>query len=221
MSSTMAAAPIVTSYPFENIIGSQAALRELMGTASQVAIDKEITYLDPHAQNFIEHAPFICISTSDDEGRVDVSPKGDPAGFVKVLNEKTLVIPERLGNRRLDGFENILKNPHIGLLFFVPGRNESLRVNGKAMLVTDQALLDTMAWRGKVPAMATAVEVEEVFFQCGKAFIRSGMWKPEEWGDVSDIATFGKILVDQTKATGTTAEEMDCTIEEAYQTKLY
>ncbi len=221
MSSTMAATPAVTSYPFENIIRSQDALRELMGIASQGSLDKEITYIDPHAKNFIEHSPFICISTADDQGRIDVSPKGDPAGFVKVLNETTLLIPERPGNRRLDGFENILRNPHIGLIFLVPGRDETLRVNGKAMLVTDQALLETMTWRGKVPTMATAVQVEEVFFHCGKAFIRSGMWKPEEWGDVSDIATFGKILVDQTKMTDQTAEQLDCYLEEAYQKTLY
>jgi len=221
MSSTAAASPVVTSYPFENMVATHDALRDLMGVASQGAIDKELTYIDPHSQNFIEHSPFLCIATTDDAGRVDVSPKGDPPGFVKVLNEKTLLIPERPGNRRLDGFENVLRNPQIGLIFLVPGRDETLRVNGKAMLVTDPALLETMTWRNKVPLMATAVEVEEVFFHCGKAFIRSKMWKPEEWGDVSDIATFGKILLDQTKAADTTAEQLDCYLEDAYQKTLY
>jgi PPOX class probable FMN-dependent enzyme len=220
MSSTTAS-PVVTSYPFENVIATHDALRELMGAASQGAIDKQLTYIDPHSQNFIEHSPFLCIATTDDAGRVDVSPKGDPPGFVKVLNEKTLLIPERPGNRRLDGFENVLRNPQIGLIFLVPGRDETLRVNGKAMLVTDPALLETMTWRNKVPLMATAVEVEEVFSHCGKAFIRSKMWKPEEWGDVSDIATFGKILLDQTKAADTTAEQLDCYLEDAYQKTLY
>jgi PPOX class probable FMN-dependent enzyme len=221
MSSTVAASPVVTSYPFENVIATRDALRERMGVASQGAIDKEIAFIDPHARNFIEHSPFVCIATSDDQGRVDVSPKGDPAGFVKVLNQQTLLIPERPGNRRLDGFENILKNPRIGLLFFVPGRDETLRVNGKAMLIADPALLETMTWRDKVPTMATAVEVEELFFHCGKAFIRSKLWKPEKWGDVSDIATFGKILLDQTKATDTTAEQIDCYLEDAYKKTLY
>ena len=197
-------------------------LRELMGVASQGSIDKEITYLDPHAQNFIEHSPFICIATSDDEGRIDVSPKGDPAGFVKVLNEKTLLIPDRPGNRRLDGFENILKNPHIGLIFLVPGRDETLRVNGKAMLVTDQPLLETMTWRGKVPTMATAVEVEEVFFHCGKAFIRSKLWKPEEWGDPSRHRHLRQDPAStKPRSTDTTAEQIDCYLEEAYQKTLY
>jgi PPOX class probable FMN-dependent enzyme len=211
----------VTTYPFQEVIDTEAALRELMGAASQGAIDKEIDYIDSHSANFIAHSPFLLIATSDDQGRLDVSPKGDPAGFVKVLNEKTLVIPDRPGNRRLDGFENILKNPHIGLIFLVPGRDETLRINGKAMLVRDQELLESMSWRGKVPAIATAVEVEELFFHCGKAFIRSKLWKPEEWGDISDIATFGKILLDQTKLTDTTAEQLDCYLEDAYQKTLY
>lgn len=211
----------VTTYPFQEVIDTEAALRELMGAASQGAIDKEIDYIDSHSANFIAHSPFLLIATSDDQGRLDVSPKGDPAGFVKVLNEKTLVIPDRPGNRRLDGFENILKNPHIGLIFLVPGRDETLRINGKVMLVRDQELLESMSWRGKVPAIATAVEVEELFFHCGKAFIRSKLWKPEEWGDISDIATFGKILLDQTKLTDTTAEQLDCYLEDAYQKTLY
>lgn len=211
----------VTTYPFQEVIDTEAALRELMGAASQGAIDKEIDYIDSHSANFIAHSPFLLIATSDDQGRLDVSPKGDPAGFVKVLNEKTLVIPDRPGNRRLDGFENILKNPHIGLIFLVPGRDETLRINGKAMLVRDQELLESMSWRGKVPAIATAVEVEELFFHCGKAFIRSKLWKPEEWGDISDIATFGKILLDQPKLTDTTAEQLDCYLEDAYQKTLY
>lgn len=221
MSSTTAAPPSVTSYPFENVIASRDALRELMGIASQVAIDKELTYIDPHARTFIEHSPLVCIATADDQGRVDVSPKGDPVGFVRVLNEHTLLIPERPGNRRLDGFENILRNSQIGLLFLVPGRDETLRVNGKAMLITDPALMETMTYRDKAPVMATAVEVEEVFFHCGKACIRSNLWKPAEWGDISDIASFGKILLDQTKATDTTVEALDCYLEDAYRTKLY
>lgn len=221
MSSTQVDRPVVTSYPFQDVIATQNALRELMGTASQGAIDKEIDYIDPHSVSFIAHSPFVLIATSDATGRVDVSPKGDPAGFVKVLNEKTLLIPERPGNRRLDGFENILSNPQIGLIFLVPGRDETLRINGKAMLVKDQELLETMTWRGKVPTIATAVEVEELFFHCGKAFIRSKLWKPDEWADPSGIASFARILIDQTKATDTTEEQLNCYMAEAYEKTLY
>lgn len=221
MSSAIVDTHPVTSYEFADVISTREQLREHMGFPNQGAIDKEITIIDPHAKNFIEHSPFMLIATSGAEGRVDVSPKGDPAGFVKVLNEKTLLIPDRPGNRRLDGFENILANPHVGLLFLVPQRDETLRVNGKAMLIRDRALLETMTWRGKTPSIATAVEVEELYFHCGKAFIRSKLWKPEEWGDVSDIATFGKILLDQTKATDTTADQIDCYLEDAYKKNLY
>lgn len=221
MSSAIVDTHPVTSYEFADVISTREQLREHMGFPNQGAIDKEITIIDPHAKNFIEHSPFMLIATSGADGRVDVSPKGDPAGFVKVLNEKTLLIPDRPGNRRLDGFENILANPHVGLLFLVPQRDETLRVNGKAMLIRDRALLETMTWRGKTPSIATAVEVEELYFHCGKAFIRSRLWKPEEWGDVSDIATFGKILLDQTKATDTTADQIDCYLEDAYKKNLY
>ncbi len=125
------------------------------------------------------------------------------------------------GNRRLDGFENILSNPRIGLIFLVPGRDETLRINGKAMLVKDQALLETMSWRGKAPTIAIAVEVEELFFHCGKAFIRSKLWNPEEWADPSGIASFARILIDQTKTTETTEMQMNCLLEEAYEKALY
>lgn len=211
----------VTSYPFQEVVANTEHLRRLMGVASQGAIDKELDYIDPHSENFIAHSPFILIATADATGRVDVSPKGDPAGFVRVLNEKTLLIPDRPGNRRLDGFENILSNSRIGLIFLVPGRDETLRINGRAMLVRDLDLLESMTWRGNVPTIATAVEVEELFFHCGKAFIRSKLWNPEEWGDVSGIATFGKILLDQTKATDTTADQIDCYLEDAYKKTLY
>jgi PPOX class probable FMN-dependent enzyme len=221
MSSTIVDTHPIPSYKFEDVISTRDQLREHMGIPSQGAIDKEITFIDPHAKNFIEHSPFMLIATANAEGRVDVSPKGDPAGFVKVLDEKTLLIPDRPGNRRLDGFENILTNPHVGLLFLVPRRDETLRINGKAMLVRDRALMETMTWRGKVPSMATAVQVEELYFHCGKAFIRSKLWKPDDWGDISDIATFGKILLDQTNATDTTAEQLDCYLEDAYKKNLY
>lgn len=221
MSSPVIDSPTVTSYPFQDIIATEEQLREQMGYPSQGAIDKEITYLDPHAANFIAHSPFLLIATASAGGRVDVSPKGDPAGFVKVLNEKTLLIPDRPGNKRLDGFDNILANPRIGLLFLVPERDETLRVNGKAMLVKDQSLLETMSWRGRAPSIATAVEVEEVFFHCGKAFIRSRLWKPEEWGDPSDIASFARILIDQTKMQNTSEAELTCSLEEAYAKNLY
>lgn len=220
MPSTAIETPAVTSFAFADIVSTREQLRELMGQPSQGALDKELTFIDPHSKNFIEHSPFVLIATANTEGRLDVSPKGDPAGFVKVLNEKTLLIPDRPGNRRLDGFTNVLDNPRIGLIFLIPGVEETLRINGKAMLVTDQSLLETMSWRGKVPTIATAVEAQEVYFHCAKAFRRSNLWKPEEWPDRSVVPTLGKILLDQTKA-DTTVEKLDCYLEEAYEKSLY
>jgi uncharacterized protein len=220
MTSTATVPPAVTSYAFEEVVSTLDQLRELMGFPGQGAVDKELTFIDPHSKHFIEHAPFVLIATSSAEGKLDVSPKGDPAGFIRVLNEKTLVIPDRPGNRRLDGFTNLLQNPRIGLIFLIPGVEETLRVNGKAMLVRDQSLLDSMSWRGKVPTVAIAVEAEEVYFHCAKAFRRSNLWKPEEWPDRSVVPTLGKILLDQTKA-DTTAEKLDCYLEEAYEKSLY
>ena len=169
MSSTAIEAPAVTSYAFEDVVSDQDALRELIGFPGQGAIDKELTTIDPHSKNFIENSPFVLMATSSITGELDASPKGDPAGFVKVLNEKTLLIPDRPGNRRLDGFTNILQNPHIGLIFLIPGVEETLRINGKAMLIKDQALLETMSFRSKTPTIAIAVEAQQVYFHCAKA----------------------------------------------------
>lgn len=220
MANTPIELPTITAYSFDQVITTSEELRNLLGHPGQGAIDKELSFIDAHAKNFIEHSPFVLIATADAAGRVDVSPKGDPAGFVKVLNDKTLAVPDRPGNRRLDGFENVLSNPHVGLIFLIPGVEETLRVNGRATLVQDQALLDTMTCRSKAPTIALAVEADEVYFHCAKAFRRSNLWKPETWPDHSVVPTLGQILLDQTKA-DTTVEEYDRYLEEAYQKNLY
>ncbi len=221
MSTTATDQPPVTSYPFDDIVSSEAELRELLGHPSQGAIDKQLSVIDPHSRNFIEHAPFVLVATSNAEGKLDVSPKGDPAGFVKVLDEKTLLIPDRPGNRRLDGFVNLLQNPNIGLIFLVPRVEETLRINGKAMLIRDRALLDTMRCRDTSPKLAIAVEAEEVYFHCAKAFRRSNLWNPDEWPDRSGIPSLGQILLDQTKPRDTTLEQLDAYLETSYKNNLY
>jgi PPOX class probable FMN-dependent enzyme len=150
-----------------------------------------------------------------------VSPRGDGPGFVHVLGDKTLLIPERPGNRRADTLTNIIENPRVGLLFLIPNVEETLRINGRACLIRDPDLLAQMAFKGKVPVLAIAVDAEEVFFHCAKAFRRSHLWQPEHWPDRSELPTLGQILVDQTRLEDTTAEVLDCSIEEAYQTRLY
>src|SRR5207247_4166811 len=160
------------------------ALRAIVGgQPSEVAQKKELTALDAHARTFIARSPFLLLGTADVEGRCDVSPKGDAPGFVRVLDDHHLVIPDRPGNKRLDGMRNLLANPHIGLIFLIPGREETLRVNGRASIVRDEDILESLAARDKRPNVAIAVEVEECFIHCTKAFRRSQLWEPEAGPD--------------------------------------
>ncbi len=142
---------------------------------------KALTTLDPVHVEWIRASPLVFVSTASASGQCDVSPKGDPPGAVLVLDERTLVVPERAGNLRMDGFRNILENPHAGLLFVVPGRPETLRVNGSARLVTDGPFFDDLVVKRHRPRLAVLVRVEEVFFHCPKAFVRSGAWRPARW----------------------------------------
>ena len=158
---------------------------ERFGTPEPLVRDKVETRLaDPHRE-WIAGTPLVFLATASRDGRCDVSPKGDPRGFVKVLDEVTLAIPERAGNRRMDGYRNVLENPHVGLIFVIPGRPETLRVNGGARLLADAPFLDDMVVRSHRPALALLVEVEEVFFHCPKALVRSGAWKPGDWRPTS------------------------------------
>lgn len=160
---------------------NRVAELERYGTPEPIVRDKVEERLGDIHREWIAGCPLIFVSTSSEDGRCDVSPKGDPAGFVKVLDEVTLAIPERSGNRRMDGFRNILENPHVGLLFVIPGRPETLRVNGAAQIVADGPFLDEMVVRSHRPDLALVVGVEEAFFHCAKAFARSQAWKPETW----------------------------------------
>lgn len=162
-------------------ITSPEELRELLGEAMPRAVSKERVALHPRDQEWIANSPFVVLATSDSEGNCDASPKGDPAGFVKVLDEKTLAIPERPGNRRADGYLNILDNPHVGVIFLIPGRSETLRINGRARLVRDAPYFDEMTVKGHRPILAVEIDIEQIFFHCAKAFLRSKLWKPEEW----------------------------------------
>ncbi|MCP2278145.1 pyridoxamine 5'-phosphate oxidase family protein [Nocardia amikacinitolerans] len=162
-------------------ITDTADLRALLGAVMPRAATKERVALHQRDREWIANSPFLVMSTSDADGNCDASPKGDPAGFVKVLDDRTIAIPERPGNRRADGYLNILANPHVGLLFFIPGRRDTLRVNGRARLVRDAAYFDDMVVKGHRPILAVEVAVEQIFFHCAKAFIRSHLWEPEQW----------------------------------------
>ncbi|MBF6136144.1 pyridoxamine 5'-phosphate oxidase family protein [Nocardia otitidiscaviarum] len=156
-------------------------LRELLGAVNPRAAAKERVQLHPRDREWIAASPFVVLATSDAAGNCDASPKGDPAGFVRVLDDRTIAIPERPGNRRADGYLNILDNPHIGVLFVIPGRTETLRVNGRARLVRDAPYFDDMIVRGHRPILAVEVDIDQIFFHCGKAFLRSNLWHPDRW----------------------------------------
>lgn len=206
---------------FESVITTEDQLREVIPAPTRrEAWDKSRPSLDEYTAAFIAKSPFALIATADRDGRMDVSPKGDPPGFIKVLDESTLAIPDRPGNGRADSFRNILANPRIGLYFLVPGRQETLRVNGGARLVRDQWLLDEMAMKGKPAQLALVVDIEEVFFHCAKCVVRSGLWDAEHWTDASDLASMGRAMRDQLKLDAT-AEVIEQSLQRDIEKRLY
>ncbi|GAA1645406.1 pyridoxamine 5'-phosphate oxidase family protein [Kribbella alba] len=162
-------------------ITSYDELREVVPQPLQHASDKTRKELHELDRQWLAESPFCLIATSAADGSCDVSPKGDPAGFTKVLDDTTIAIPERAGNRRIDGFTNIISNPHVGLIYLLPGRGETLRINGRARIVRDAPFFDDMVVKGSWPQLALLVEIEEIFHHCSKAFLRSKVWKPETW----------------------------------------
>jgi PPOX class probable FMN-dependent enzyme len=209
------------SAPFQDVVTSEAELRAIVGEPSEVARRKQVDALDRHCRDFIAHAPFLLLSTSDAAGRCDVSPKGDAPGFALVLDDHHLVIPDRPGNKRLDGMRNILANPHAGVLFLVPGRGETLRINGRAWIVRDEELLARLEAKGKRPTLAIGIAVDEVFMHCAKAFIRSSLWQPERWPDIADLASAACMLLDHARPEGMTLEQMERRLQDGYQKTLY
>ncbi|WP_037601846.1 pyridoxamine 5'-phosphate oxidase family protein [Streptacidiphilus rugosus] len=162
-------------------VTTEAELAAVLGEPSARDAAKVRTRLHENDRAWLAAAPFCLVSTADAEGNCDASPKGDPAGFTLVLDDTTIVVPERRGNRRADGFRNVLVNPHVGLLYLIPGRGDTLRVNGRARLLRDAPFFDRLVVKGHRPRLALLVEIEEVFYHCSKAFLRSGLWQPEGW----------------------------------------
>jgi PPOX class probable FMN-dependent enzyme len=200
-------------------ITSLAELVDVVGTPIPRVAQKERQVLDPMDVVWISRSPFLLIATSAVDGSCDVSPKGDPAGFVRVLDERTMAVPERPGNRRVDGYRNVLSNPHVGLIFLVPGRNDTLRVNGRARLVRDAPYFDAMVVKGHRPILALEVDVEEVFYHCAKAFLRSGLWTPESW-DPDGLPPRAEIAAALERPDMTRAE-LDKYYGPEYATRLY
>jgi len=198
-----------------------AELEELYEARTPNAARKEIDHLDEHCRDFVARSPFALLATSDADGRCDVTPRGGVPGFARILDDHRVAIPDAKGNNRTDSLRNIIANPHAGLLFLLPGLGETLRVNGPASLTRDPGLLADLAHEGRVPTLAVVVDAREVFLHCAKAFIRSGLWKPETWPDREDLPSAARILRDHTGQTDRTTQDLQGDLDHSYATRLY
>jgi PPOX class probable FMN-dependent enzyme len=206
---------------FGDTITSESELRQLVGEPGELAVKKELTYLDRHCRAFIARSPFAVVGTVGASGRCDVSPRGDAPGFVQVLDERTLAIPERPGNRRLDTLINVLQTGRVGLLFLIPGIEETLRVNGRACLLRDPAILEGSVVQGKRPLLAIGVEAEECFLHCAKALKRSHLWQTDQWPSPDAVPTLARMLFDQIHPAHQSVDDLAASIEESYAKRLY
>lgn len=175
-------------------IATEDALRAVIGEPTELVCSKIAPRLNALTRQLIERSPFLLLATSDSEGNIDVSPRGDPTGFVRILDDETLLVPERPGNRIADSLRNILANRRVGLLFVIPGVGDTFRVNGRATLITDRALLEPCAVEGKAPKLGILVDIESAFTHCSKAFLRSHLWDPTRFVDRKELPTNGAIL---------------------------
>jgi uncharacterized protein len=207
--------------PFNDVVTNEQELRDMLGVPASRSVLKERPTLDAHFRSFIARSPFLMMATSGVDGTCDVSPKGDAPGFVLVLDDHRLVIPDRPGNKRFDGMKNLLTNPHIGLIFLVPGREETLRINGRAWITRDPELLARTEAHGKTPQLAIGVEVEQCFLHCAKAFLRSKLWTQTEWPAPDALASMAQVLHDQIKPAGVTVQDYACEMEERNRKQLY
>ncbi|SDE54487.1 pyridoxamine 5'-phosphate oxidase family protein [Glycomyces harbinensis] len=197
-----------------------AKLREIVGEVMPQAATKERATLHEHDRAWLAASPYCVVATSDADGNCDASPKGDPAGkLIHVLDDATVAIPERKGNHRVDGYHNVLANPHVGLLSLLPGRRETLRINGRARIVADAPFFEDMIVKGHKPVLALVVEIETIFFHCGKASMRSGIWKPETW--TPDVLPTHARMVKDTQVVDQTLEELVDKYGPKYEAGLY
>jgi len=208
----------------EYLIRDEDQLRALFPATHALAALKSLKSLDRHARDFIARSPFLCIGTQTAEGTADVSPRGDPNGFVKVLDDKTLLIPDRPGNNRLDTQANVVANPVVGLLFMIPGYDETLRINGRAYITIDPDLLAMTAVQGRTSTTATVVRIEEVFLHCAKAFRRSKLWDVAQHQNRAEMPSLMQMMLDQTTGAPEDPADMkdlDDKLEEGYRKSMY
>jgi len=188
-------------------VTSEDELREIIGAPHKLVANKSISLLDNHCKNFISMSSLLFLSTSDADGNCDVSPRGDIPGSIKVLNDYQLVIPDRPGNRRVDSTLNILSNPHIGIIFIIPGLEEVLRINGRASIIQNKDILSTMSLKGKPPLLGIGVDVEECFIHCPRALKASSVWNPEMWSTKEEVPSVMEIFRDHLQINGMKIEE--------------
>ena len=205
---------------FHNVVTSIDQIRATMGEPPPPVVAKVIDQIDEVCRRIIAKTPFIVIASADSKGQPDLSPKGDPLGFVRVLDEKHLAIPDRPGNRRIDTFQNLLDNPYVAIIFMIPGKGETLRVKGEARIVRDEGLLESMAVNGRVPKFAIVVHVEQALIHCPKCMVRSKLWQPEFWPDHSDTANIGEAMITHANL-DMTPEELHARVEADGVTTLY
>ncbi len=180
--------------PGDHLIRTETELRDLIGRPADLVCSKVTDRLNPLTRQYVERSPFVLVATSDAEGACDVSPRGDPAGFVRILDDRTVLLPERPGNRIADTLTNLIANPHVGLLFLVPGATETFRINGTTVLTTDPELLAPTAVEGRTPKLGIVVTIEQAYTQCSKAVLRSQLWDPDRHVDPADLPTNGQIM---------------------------
>ena len=200
-------------------VSSEAELRDLLGEPAARSVTKERPRLHQRDREWLAASPLCLIATADAGGHCDVSPKGDPPGFTYVIDDATIAIPDRPGNRRADGFRNVLVNPHAGMIFLVPGRTETLRINGRARLLRDAPFFGDMIVKGHRPRLALVIEIETIFFHCAKAFMRSSLWRPETWDP--DVLPPHAVIVKCVQDTPETLEELQRHYGPAYADLLY
>ncbi len=196
-------------------------VRALVGEPSEAAVGKVRDHVDHHVHRFIAHSPFVCLATAHADGTADCSPRGDYPGFVKVLDERTLAIPDRVGNNRLDTFENLATDPRIGLVFLVPGHHETLRVNGTAYPTEDPDVLARLEAEGKTPKVAIVVRVREVYLHCGRAVLRSRIWDPESFALAELVPTLGEVIADRLGNPAVSADAIDADLARTAYKTLY
>lgn len=211
---------IEKGYVPAQVVMTADELQAILGEQFDSQVHKVIDHVDDHCRAWIERSPFVVVSSASATGAMDVSPKGDPAGFVRVLDPKTLAVPDRPGNHRGDTFRNVLENPHVGLMFIVPKRREVVRVAGTATVVRDEPLLASMAVGDKVPTLALLVHVQEAMFHCGKSMIRSHMWEPDLWGPVDGLPSYACALVDHAEL-DTPLDEVEWMMDFNEEHRLY